>query len=698
MSDPVDFSSRGAIAVITINNPPVNALSQAVRQGIAEAIAKGLGDDSVKAMVIIGGGRTFIAGADIREFGKPLGPPDLNAVIRDLEASTKLVVVALHGTALGGGFELAMGCHYRCAVASGKIGQPEVKLGIIPGAGGTQRVPRLAGVEAALDMIVMGEPMAAPRAAELGLIDEIVEGDLLDGAVAYAERLVAQGAGLRKVRDLDDKLAQARGRPELFDDYRKRIERRARGYLAPWKCIESIENALTMPIDEGLAREREIFAECVASTQAKGQIHAFFAERQVTKIPDVPKDTPRVPIERAAVLGAGTMGGGIAMNFANAGIQVRLFEVSQEALDKGRGVIEKNYAGTVAKGRLSQDAMDQRLALIEPVLDYDALGDADIVIEAVFEDMALKKEVFGKLDRVTKTEAILATNTSSLDIDEIAAATARPERVIGTHFFSPANVMRLLEIVRGEKTSAEVIATCMGLARKIGKVGVLVGVCDGFVGNRMLAGYRREADFLLEEGALPQDIDRVIFDFGLPMGPFAMNDLAGLDIGYSVRKHRQATRPSNLRYSPIADKICEMGRFGQKTMAGWYRYEAGSRTPLPDPEIEALIVATSAELGIERRQIGDQEILERCMYPLINIGAQILDEGIALRASDIDIVYINGYGFPPYRGGPMFYGDTVGLDQVYERVSHYHREHGEHWTPAPLLERLAGEGKGFKDL
>ncbi len=698
MSDPVDFSSRGAVAVITINNPPVNALSQAVRQGIAEGLAKGLADDGVRAMVIIGGGRTFIAGADIREFGKPLAPPHLNAVIADLEASSKLVVAALHGTALGGGFELAMGCHYRCAVASGQVGQPEVKLGLVPGAGGTQRVPRLAGVEAALEMIIAGDPIAAPRAAELGLVDEIVDGDLLDGAVAYAERLMAEGAPLRRVRDLDDKLAEGRANPALFDDFRKRIERRARGYLAPWKCIESIENALNMPFDEGLKRERELFAECMASRQAKGQIHAFFAERQVAKIPDVPKDTPRRPIDGAAVLGAGTMGGGIAMNFANAGIPVKLLEVSAEALDRGLGIIAKNYSGTVAKGRLSQEAMDKRMALIEPVVDYDAIAAADIVIEAVFEDMELKKEVFGKLDAIAKPGAILATNTSSLDVNEIAAATARPESVVGTHFFSPANVMRLLEVVRGEQTSPEVIATCMGLARKLRKVGVLVGVCDGFVGNRMLAGYRREADFLLEEGALPHDVDRVIFDFGLPMGPFAMNDLAGLDIGWSVRKHRQARRPSNLRYSPIADKICEMGRFGQKTGAGWYRYDEGSRTPNPDAEIEALIVATSAELGIARRQIDDQEILERCMYPLINIGAQILDEGIALRPSDIDIVYIHGYGFPPYRGGPMFYADTVGLAEVYERVRHYHGVHGEHWTPAPLLKRLAEEGKGFKDL
>ncbi len=699
MSNSVDFSKHGAIGVVTVNNPPVNALSQAVRQGIVEGLDKGLTDDEVKAVVVIAAGRTFMAGADITEFGKPLAPPDLNTVIERLEDSPKPVIAALHGTALGGGLEVALGCHFRCAVAAAKVGLPEVKLGILPGAGGTQRLPRLVGARAALEMIVSGDPIPAARAAALGIVDEVVGDDLLAGAIAFAEKVLAENRPIRRVRDIDDKVAADRGNDALFADFRKSIERRARGYFAPFKCIESVRNAVELPFEEGLRKERELFVECMASPQSGGLIHAFFAERQVNKIPDVPRETPLRPIGKAAVIGAGTMGGGIAMNFANAGIPVTILEMSREALDRGLGIIARNYENTVRKGRLSQAKMDQRMALLTGTLDYDDLGDADIVIEAVFEEMAIKREVFGRLDAVCKPEAILATNTSTLDVNEIAAATRRPESVIGLHFFSPANVMRLLEEVRGEKTAKDVIATCMALAKTIHKVGVLVGVCDGFVGNRMLAPYLREAGFLLEEGALPQQVDRVIYDFGMAMGPFAMADLAGNDVGWRIRKGQAATRPSHLRYSPIADRICEIGRFGQKTGAGWYRYEPGNRVPQPDPEVEKIIVETSKELGIERREIDDQEILERCLYPLINEGARILEEGIALRPGDIDIIWLNGYGFPPYRGGPMFHADQIGLKAVHEAICRYRDAHGaDFWTPSPLLERLAREGKGFGDL
>ena len=696
MSTPVEYQRRGAVGVITINNPPVNALSVAVRQGIADGLAQAAADAQAKAVVIIGGGRTFIAGADIREFGKPLQPPDLNEVIRRLEECPKPVVAALHGTALGGGLEVALGCHYRCAVAAAQVGFPEVKLGLLPGAGGTQRLPRVAGIEAALKMITSGNPIPAAQAAALGLVDEVVPGDLLDGAVAYAERLVAEGRPLRKISEMQDKVAGVA--PAVFDESRKGLARSARGFEAPQRCVDAVQAAATLPFAEGLKRERALFAGLMQGAQSKAQIHVFFSEREATKIPDVPKETPVKPIKSAAVIGAGTMGGGIAMNFANAGIPVRVLEMSQEALDRGLAVVRKNYAATVEKGRLSQKDMDTRMSLISSTLSYDEIGSADIVVEAVFEEMGVKKQVFGILDRAARPDAILATNTSTLDIDAIAGATSRPGQVIGTHFFSPANVMRLLEIVRGARTSKETIATAMELARKIRKVGVLVGNCDGFVGNRMLHGYIREAEFLLEEGALPQQVDKVIYDFGLPMGPFTMGDLAGLDVGWRIRKGKAATRPKHLRYSPIGDRICEMGRFGQKTGAGWYRYEKGSRNPVPDPEIEALIIRTSREQGFERRQISNQEILKRCMYPLINEGAKILEEGIAIRSSDIDVIYIYGYGFPVYRGGPMFYADTVGLGRVYDDICAFHKAHGEFWQPAPLLERLAREGKRFRDL
>jgi len=700
MSDVVTVSNRDGVAVITLQNPPVNGLGFAVRASLQAAVDATANDDGVRALVITGSGRMFCGGADISEFGTtpPPGTPHLPSLLDTLEASDKPVVAAIHGVALGGGFELALGCHVRLAAPGTRVGLPEVTLGITPGAGGTQRLPRLIGVPAALDVIVSGAMVPAVKALALGMIDEIVEGDIVDAAVARAQQLVAGSTPPRRASALDDRLAEARGKPAIFADFRKKMARRARGFEAPYACVDCIEAAVSQPFAEGLATERATFQRLVASDQSKAQRRAFFAERQVAKIPDVPKDTPTLPINTAAVIGCGTMGGGIAMNFANAGIPVTIFEVSQEAIDKGLAVITKNYAATVAKGRLSQEKMDTRLGLISTTLDYEDLGNADVVIEAVFEDMGLKKEVFGKLDTVCKPDAILASNTSTLDVDEIASATTRPDQVIGTHFFSPANVMKLMENVRGAQSSPQTIATIMKLSKRIGKVGVLVGICDGFVGNRMLYAYRRQADFLLEEGALPSQIDRVIYDFGLPMGPYAMGDLAGLDIGWSIRKGQAATRPKHLRYSTVADRICELGRFGQKTGAGWHRYEPGSRTPIPDPEIEQLILSISEAQGITRREVTDQEILERCMYPLVNEGAKILEEGLALRASDIDIVWMYGYGFPRYRGGPMFWADLVGVKKIYDVMSRLHDEHGDWLEPAPLLRRLAEQGHGFGEL
>ena len=697
MSDVVEYEKHGAIGVITLNRPPVNALGAPLRQGIRDLLAKGAADEEIKALVLVGKGRCFSGGADIAEFGKPPAQPNLREVIEIADSCAKPVIAAIHGTTLGGGLELPLGCHYRIGAPSALVGQPEVKLGIIPGAGGTQRLPRLIGVPAALDIIVGGDFVPAEEALALGILDEIVDGDLTEAAVAFAERLLAEGKGPRQARDMTDKLGSADELAQIFADKRQSIARRARGMMAPEACIEAVECAVSMSFEDGMARERELFMRCLESDQSKAQRHVFFAERQVAKIPDVPRDTPARPILAAAVIGAGTMGGGIAMNFASAGIPVRILEVSQEALDKGLDLVRGNYAASVAKGRIPEAAMDAAMDRITGSLDYAEVRDADIVIEAVFEDMDLKKQVFATLDQVCQPETVLATNTSSLDVNEIAAATKRPGKVIGTHFFSPANVMRLLENVRGEATSKETIATVMQLSKRIGKVGVLVGVCDGFVGNRMLHAYLQQANFLLEEGALPQQVDGAIYEFGLPMGPLTMGDMAGLDVGWRVRKERAKTRPTNQRTSPIADRICERGRFGQKTGAGFYHYEKGSRTPLPDPEIETLIEEVSAELGIERRAIDDQEIVERCIYPLINEGAKILEEGIALRAADVDIIWILGYGFPVYRGGPMFYADTLGTKVVFEAMSRLYDVHGEMLKPAPLLERLAKEGKGFHE-
>lgn len=691
ITDFVSFDVNGNVGVITVDNPPVNALSVGVRAGIKGGIEAAEADGAVQAVVLACAGRTFIAGADITEFGKPPQDPGLNEVIAAIESCPKPVVAAIHGTALGGGLETALGCHYRVAIQSAKLGLPEVKLGILPGAGGTQRLPRVVGVQKALEMITSGTPISAVQALEAGLVDEIVEGDLTEGAIAFARRVVEENKPLVKIRDRDDALQAARDNPNLFDDFRKSIARKARGFEAPENCIKAVEASVELPFDKGLQRERELFIELMQGEQAKAQQYFFFAEREAAKIPDVPKDTPNIDIKTAGVVGAGTMGGGISMNFLKAGIPVTIVEANQEALDRGIATIKKNYAATVSKGRMTQDDMDRCMSLLTGSTDMQDLKDADIVIEAVFEEMGLKKEVFGKLDSICKPGAILATNTSTLDVNEIAAATSRPESVIGLHFFSPANVMKLLEEVRGEKSSKPVIATCMSLAKRIGKVPALVGVCDGFVGNRMLHKRGVQAQQLLLEGALPQQVDKVLFDFGFPMGPFAMGDLAGLDVGWRIRQGRGVT-------DPVADPLCEAGRFGQKTGAGYYLYEEGSRFPKPDPEVEKIIVQASKAAGIERRAISDEEILKRCIYSMINEAAKILEEGIAIRPSDIDVVWVYGYGWPVYRGGPVRYADHIGLANVHKDLLEFEKQHGDFWKPAALIEKLVAEGKGFKDL
>ena len=696
----VTIERLDGVALLTLNNPPVNGLSFAMRAALGDCVMEALADESITAIVIAGAGRMFCGGADIREFDvpPPPGAASLPAVLDEIEASRKPVVAAIHGVAAGGGLEVALACHVRIVAPGTRLGLPEVTLGIVPGAGGTQRLPRLIGVEAALDVIVGGKLLPAERALALGIADELADGDVLETAIARARQLASDDAPLRRASALDDRLAAARIHPEIFEAFRKKMAKRARGFDAPYACVECVEAAVALPFAAGMARERQIFERLVASDQSAAQRHAFFAEREATKIPDVPRETQPLPIEQAAVVGCGTMGGGIAMTFANAGIPVTVIDVSEEALDKGLAVIAKNYAATVSKGRLAQAEMDERLACIAGSVGYEDVRSADIVVEAVFERMDLKQEVFRQLDAVCKRDAVLATNTSTLDVDALAAVTSRPESVIGTHFFSPANVMRLMENVRGRHSSARTIATVMQLAKRLGKVGVLVGVCDGFVGNRMLAPYLREAEFLLEEGALPQQIDRVIYEFGLPMGPFQMSDLAGNDVSWFIRQRQAATRPAHLRYAVVADRICEQGRFGQKTGAGWYRYEPGNRTPVPDPLVEEVIVGAAAQAGIPRRTVSNDEIVPRCLYPLVNEGAKILDEGIALRAGDIDVVWMHGYGFPRYRGGPMFWADLVGLRTIYDTMSRLHDEHGEWLQPAPLLKRLAEQGKGFGDV
>ncbi|KMO42040.1 3-hydroxyacyl-CoA dehydrogenase [Methylobacterium variabile] len=674
---------------MTLQSGPVNALGSGLRQGILAAVEAAEADPAVKAIVLIGGGRMFSAGADITEFGKPQSGISLPDLLNRIEASTKPVVAAIHGNALGGGLETALACHYRVAVPSAKVGLPEVKLGILPGAGGTQRLPRVVGPRKALEVIVGGSPIGAKAAAGMGLIDELAPEDGLRAhAVAFAERVVAEGRPLTKIRDRDDKIAEGRDDPSLFAAFREENARKTRGFEAPEACIACVEAACRLPFDEGIAFERAQFQALVSGTQSAAQRYVFFAERQAAKIPDVPDDTPARPIAKVGVIGAGTMGGGISMNFLNAGIPVTIVETRREALDRGLKTIRTNYENTAKKGRLKPEDVETRMGLLSDTLELDALADCDLIIEAVFEDMGIKKEIFSKLDAIAKPGAILASNTSYLDIDAIAAMTSRPADVIGMHFFSPANVMRLLEVVRGEKTAKDVIATAMQIGRKVGKIPVLVGVCHGFVGNRMLAERQREANRLILEGVTPWDVDRVIYEFGLPMGPFTMSDLAGLDIGWS----RETNKSESVR-----DLLCEQDRRGQKTGAGFYDYDA-RRKATPSPVTEEIIAKVAARQGVKRKDATDQEILERCLYPMVNEGAKILEEGKAIRASDIDIVWINGYGWPVYRGGPMFWADTIGLPKVLERLRAYQAEYGDAFKPSALLERLAAEGKGFKDL
>jgi 3-hydroxyacyl-CoA dehydrogenase len=700
MTDLVQLTRIDGIAVVTINNPPVNALSAAVSAGVAAAVAQIEKDDAVKAVVFIGAGRTFIAGADIKEFGertsgKIICRESLKPVLLRIEDLGKPVVMAIHGTAFGGGLELAMAGHYRIALASAQVGQPEVKLGIIPGAAGTQRLPRLAGVAKAVEMCVEGAPVKAEDALTSGILDRLVEGDLLTAAIAFAKEIAAKLAP--KTRERNEKLGTPDQNAVIFAAARDAARKKQRGLLAPLAAIDAIEAATTLPFEQGCRKEEELFTKCLFSDQSRALIHAFFAEREVAKIPDVPKETPTLGVNSVGIVGAGTMGGGIAMVFANAGMPVLLKETDQAALDRGLASIQKNYANSVKRGRFTQKFVDERFELIRPTLDYSEFANVDMVVEAVFESMALKKEVFSELDRVCRPGAILATNTSSLNIDEIAAATSRPQSVIGTHFFSPANVMRLLEIVRGATTSREVIATCMQLSKKVGKVGVLVGNCMGFVGNRMFGPYRREAQFLVEEGASVEAVDYALYDFGMAMGPLATGDLAGLDVGWRIRKEFRHLQIPGVRQAFIEDRLCELGRFGQKTGAGWYKYDE-NRKPSADPQVADLIRQWTCETGIPQRKIPTEEIVDRCIYTLVNEGACLLEEGIALRAVDIDIIYLNGYGFPAYRGGPMWYADTVGLKKVLERIREFRQRLGNWWEPAPLLQRLASQGKTFAEF
>lgn len=697
MSEVVIYSREGNIGVITVNYPPVNALSHAVRTGLIAALEQGQEDSEAKVLLLVCEGRTFIAGADIREFGKPMQSPGLPELVETYEDSDKPLVAAIHGTALGGGLEMALGCHYRVALNSAKIGLPEVKLGLLPGAGGTQRLPRLIGAQEALEIITSGEFVEAKDALALGILDVVDDGkDVKAAGLAYAQQIAEEGKPVRRVRDLKDKIAADKG-SDVFNQFRALLQKKARGQFSPFKCVDAIEAAFELPFAEGMKRERELFTACMDSPQRAGQIHSFFAEREVSKVKGLSKDTPVRAVNSIGIIGAGTMGGGIAMNFANVGIAVTIVEMKQEALDKGLGIIRKNYENSAKKGRITPQQVEDRMALITGSLSYDDFNSVDLVIEAVFENMAVKKEIFAKLDAVCKPGTILASNTSTLDIDEIASATRRPEDVVGMHFFSPANVMKLLENVRGSKTSDEVKATVMAVAKKIKKVGVLVGNCHGFVGNRMLHRRGAEAMTLVNEGATPQQVDKVLTDLGYPMGQFAMSDLAGIDVGYRIREERR--NAGEQVASSWMDKLAEQNRLGQKTMAGVYKYEEGSRQPVPDPEVERIIEDFRKEQGIRSRVITDQEILERCMYVMVNEAAKILEEGIADRALDIDVVWICGYGFPAYRGGPMFWADQVGLGSILAAVEKYHSDvGGEQWKPAALLKQLVADKKKFGDV
>ncbi len=694
MPELVKFSTRDGVGAITIDNPPVNAIGPGVPEGIVSALDAAAADPAVRAVVLIGAGRTFIAGADITRIGKPGGAPEIHPVLTKCENSPKPVVVAIHGTALGGGLEIAMACHYRVASPDAQVGQPEVNLGIIPGAEGTQRLPRLAGVARAIDMCVTGAPVKAPEALAAGIVDRIIEGDLLAGAMAFALEMADTGGPWPKTSERKEKLGSAVANAGLFAAGREQAVKIRRNQTAPLKALGALEAATTLPFAEGCRAERALFVECVAGTQSQAMIHAFLAEREVSKLPGVEKNIEVPAIGEAGIVGAGTMGSGIAMAFANAGISVRLLDQHQASLDRGMANIRKNYESSVKKGRFSAEVMEQRVALIRPQLTWAGLESADVIIEAVFEDLAIKKGIFAEIDRVAKASCILASNTSSLDIDVLAGVTARPHRVVGLHFFSPANVMRLLEIVRGKLTAPDVLASAIAIAKKLKKVGVVVGNCAGFVGNRMLMPYMREAQFLVEEGATPWAVDRALYDWGMAMGVFAVDDMAGIDVGWRVKQQNRQFQNAGARSPLVLDKLYEMGRYGQKTGSGWFRYDA-NRKPSPDLEVEKLIEMTAREAGIERRAIDAGETIERCIYAMVNEGARILEEGFALRAADIDTIYLAGYGFPVYRGGPMWYADTVGLAEVYRRVQEFHQRHGELWSPAPLLGRLASEGSTF---
>ena len=691
MSEVVRLERHDAVAIVTVDSPPVNALSAAVRRGIFEQVKAAAGDPQVQAIVLTCAGRTFIAGADITEFGKPPQPPALNEVIAAMENSPKPVVAAIHGTALGGGLETALGAHFRVAVKEAKLGLPEVKLGLLPGAGGTQRLPRAVGPELAVKMIVGGNPIGAAEALKAGLIDEIVD-ELVPGAIAFAKKVVAEKRPLRRLRDEDGKLKAAKADRSIFTNAVAALTKKARGLEAPFAAADAVGAAIDLPFDEGLKKEREGFMKLMTGDQSKAQRYAFFAEREAAKVAGVPEGTKPRKVERVAIIGAGTMGGGIAMSFANAGIPVTLIETGDEQLKRGMGVMQKNYENTAARGGIPADAPAKRMGLINGVVGLENVKDADLIIEAVFETMAIKKDVFTALDKYAKPGAVLASNTSYLNINEIAAVTKRPQDVLGMHFFSPANVMKLCEIVRAEKTAPDALLTAVAVAKRIAKVPAVVGVCDGFVGNRMLAQRGKQGEKLLYDGGLPQQIDGVVTKFGLPMGPFSMGDLAGLDIGWRSRQDRGIK-------SPIGDALYEAGRHGQKTGKGYYKYEQGSRAPLPDPEVEKMLEEVRAKLGVKGRNISDEEILERMIYPMINEGARILEEKIASRPSDIDVIWLYGYGWPIYRGGPMYYADQVGLKHIADRLSYYAKETNDpSLEPAPLLKKLAAEGKTFASL
>jgi 3-hydroxyacyl-CoA dehydrogenase len=698
MKGTVHYEERGNIALLSIDNPPVNPLSSGVRQGLFDGVTRALENDEIQAIVLTGLHRAFIAGADISEFGAAASEGvGLNEALDKMEASSKPIVAAINGTAFGGGLEVALCCDYRIAAPAAPVGLPEVKLGLLPGAGGTQRLPRLIGAEAAITAIISGNPIMAPEALKLGIVDRVATGDIVDDAIAYAEEIIAAGSATRKIRNIEEMVTADRGNTALFEKFAANLDRTNRGQFAPaqiLKCVEAAVNAGNF--DAGMAVERECFAACMSHPQREALIHIFFAERAANKIPGLAKDVPLLEINKGSVIGAGTMGGGIAMCFANAGIPVRIHDNDPENLAKGVKVIEGNYARTVSKGRLTQDEMDKRMSLIIATENFDDLGDADVVIEAVYENLDLKKEIFTRLDKVMKQGALLATNTSGLDVDAIAATTSRPEFVCGMHFFSPANVMRLLEVVRGEKSSPVVLGTAMALGKRLGKVSVMAGNCPGFIGNRMLGGYTRQAAMMILEGATPAQVDKVIYEFGLAMGPFAMNDMVGLDLGWRARKMMGGSNEVTAR---IPDELCELERFGQKNGKGYYRYEEGDRTPLADPEADAVIARVSEELGYTRRDFTDDEILKRCMYPLVNIGAKLLEEGHALRAGDIDTVYVNGYGFPTYVGGPMWFADVQGLDNVLADIERFFEETGEDvWKPSDLLKKLVADGNNFASL